>query len=283
MSVLYGLKNYYSLFGVEGLLRVGKSWLMRQTAIVYVSIPGIRYPLTVRLRTSDVTLLRSIFLEGEYDWSFLKSPQVIIDAGANVGYASVVFANRYPEARILAIEPEFSNYESLRKNTGVYPQIQPVQAALWKEKTTLRITDPSAGNWAFRTEESNRSATSIRECGTVPALTLDNLMIDHEVEFIDILKVDIEGAEKEVFENSTSWINRVGVIIIELHDSLKQGCREAVHKAARDFSFVWTKGETTVFGRKEFGGLHPIGNEQFDANRAHLKSQLPFQITLGRD
>lgn len=279
MNVLYGLKNYYSLFGLKGLLFALESRAFGKTIRIAVRVPELRHPLHFRLRNSDVTLLRSIFLEGEYDWSFLKRPRVIVDAGANIGFTSVLFANRYPEARIIAIEPESSNCELLRKNSADYPQIEVIQAALWKERTTLRISDPGGGNWAFRTKEVNESDLVRPNLSLVQACTLDEVLAHCGIEFVDLLKIDIEGSEKEVFECSEAWIGRVGVIVIELHDSLKAGCSEAVHAAAKEFEFEWRKSETTVLGRRDYGNFERSRSQEFESLREQLNSALPFEIT----
>jgi len=70
------------------------------------------------------------------------------------------------------------------------------------------------------------------------------------VERVDILKVDIEGAEIEVFETAASWIQHVGVIIVELHDRLRDGCEAAVMRATTDFQIRRRQGEYMVLGRK---------------------------------
>jgi hypothetical protein len=68
---------------------------------------------------------------------------------------------------------------------------------------------------------------------------------------IDILKVDIEGSEKEVFENSSTWIDRIRVIVIELHDRYKKGCSQAVWRAATEFCYRLQRGDTAILLRKE--------------------------------
>ena len=70
------------------------------------------------------------------------------------------------------------------------------------------------------------------------------------VERVDILKVDIEGAGIEVFETAASWIQHVGVIIVELHDRLRDGCEVAVMRATTDFQIRRRQGEYMVLGRK---------------------------------
>jgi FkbM family methyltransferase len=278
MSILYGLRNYHALFGFRGIALTLKSRVLRKPILTSAFVPGLSHPLHLRLRNSDVTLLRAIFLNGEYDWSFLKTPRVIIDAGANVGFTSVLYANRYPEARILAIEPETSNFQILKKNVETYPNIKIVQCALWKENARVRLIDPGLGNWAFRTQEGTEGQPISSDRGLVEAFTLDRILADHKIEYVDLLKIDIEGSEKEVFENSTAWIDRVGVIAVELHDSYKAGCSTAVHLAATGFDFNWNRGETTVLGRKEYGDKEPHGLEMYEIRRAQLNSQLPFKI-----
>ena len=63
---------------------------------------------------------------------------------------------------------------------------------------------------------------------------------------IDILKIDIEGSEKEVFEASKTWIDKVTVVMAEVHDSLKPGCNQAFMEATRGFQVPVIKGETIV-------------------------------------
>jgi len=70
--------------------------------------------------------------------SVSTEPDVIVDAGANIGLASICFANKYANATIIAVEPEQSNFELLEENVAPYPNIVPVQAALWYEDSEVR-------------------------------------------------------------------------------------------------------------------------------------------------
>jgi len=280
MSILYGIRNYLSLFGLPGVFLAAKSRVSRGAAQVKTFVPGLRHPIFLRFGTSDVTLLRSIFLDGEYDWKLLKMPQVIVDAGANIGLTSILFANRYPKARIIAIEPESSNYALLRKNAALYPQVETMQAALWKEETTLRITNSSGEHWAFRTEEKRVGDPGSESNVTVQATTVERLMECYAIEFIDILKIDIEGAEKEVFGNCKGWIDRVGVVMIELHDRLSESSSEMIRRATADFTFCWARGETVVLGRQGYGGPTYSGEEFFRAERSELGAKLPFRVSV---
>jgi FkbM family methyltransferase len=242
MRVLYGPRMYYSLFGARGLFLGAKAKLLNEHVEVAVAAPGIAHPLFLRLRTTDVELCRQILLDGLYSCEFSRSPQVIVDAGANIGLSSVFYANRYPKAKIIAVEPEPSNHAMLVKNVAAYDNVVAVQAALWKENQRIHVVDPGAGHTAFQTQNWT-------EGESVRGMTLRQLMIEFDIQYIDLLKIDIEGAEKEVFEHSTPWIGSVGAIAVELHDWLRAGCSESVRQAAKDFEFERLNGEITYLTR----------------------------------
>ena len=71
------------------------------------------------------------------------------------------------------------------------------------------------------------------------------------LEHIDVLKIGIEGAEKEVFEMSARWIEKIGVVMAELHDDLKLGCRRAFFEATKGFPDEFSRGETIMRLRPE--------------------------------
>lgn len=281
MSVLEGVRSYHSLFGFPGLYLVAKARLLRRPIEVKFSAPGFRDPLHLRVRTSDISLFQEILINMEYDWELARSPKVIVDAGANVGLTSVFYANKYPDAKIVSVEPEPSNFAMLKKNTASYSNIVTVQAALWKENTELNIFDPGQGHWGFQTGDVRESA-AVEKQRPVHGTTVDKLMEDNGIGYIDLLKVDIEGSEKEVFEHSLRWIDRVGVIVIELHDRFKTGCSESVHSAAKHFECEWQRGETTFLLRKEYvvGAPSPahVAAPSSGASRSRSRCKLPLKI-----
>lgn len=248
MSILKGLRSYYSLFGVRGPLLVAQSRLLKRPTQVGVSVPGVKHQVSLRLRTADITVFEQIFVGGEYEWNWPKNPCVILDAGANIGLTSVFYATKYPDAKIISVEPEESNYQMLRKNVAQYSRVTPVHAALWKENRQLSLSDPDARHDGFQTSDvpggpSERSRT-------VRGVTVAKLMEEYSVSFIDILKLDIEGSEKEVFETAEEWIDKVGMIVIELHDRLKPGCSRSVYLGAKEFECEFRRGETVFLSRR---------------------------------
>lgn len=281
MSALQAIRSYYSLFGSYGVLLAAKARLLQTSIEAIVSVPGIKHPVHLRLRTTDVSTLWQVLVIAEYDCEFSKSPRVIVDAGANIGLTSVFYANKYPEAKIVAIEPESSNFEILKKNTESYANVAPVHRALWKENKELSVIDRGLGHYGFQTVDRPVSDSGDRR-GRVLGITPDKLMADYDLKYIDIMKLDIEGAEVEVFQNPSSWIDRVGVIVIELHDRLRTGCSRSVYLAAKDFEFESRKGETLFLMKKEYvvkRAPQPAAlTDPANTGSYPLRWKLPFKI-----
>lgn len=208
------------------------------------SVVGISHPLCVRIGTTDVSVLAQVLIEKHYDIPFEIVPKTIIDAGANIGLSAIYFANKYPDAIIIALEPEESNFRLLQRNASPYPQIQPIRAALWKEAKQISLIDPRHGHHGFQIAE--KPLADDERSGLVDAMTVDTLMASMNLETVDLLKIDIEGSEKEVFENSAKWMPKVRVIMAELHDNMKPGCRQAFLEATKDFSQQFSNGETVI-------------------------------------
>ncbi|HRX77684.1 MAG TPA: FkbM family methyltransferase [Pirellulaceae bacterium] len=108
---------------------------------------GLKHPLWVRAGTTDEVCLREVFDLRTYEFAPAAMPRVIVDASANVGCTSVFFANRYPDAKIFAIEPETSNFQLLEQNTSPYKNVIPIHAALWSANCDLAVSDPGKGKW----------------------------------------------------------------------------------------------------------------------------------------
>ncbi len=275
-NALEEARLHYCIFGAHGCFLVCKSRVLHRQIEIRSSVPGLRHHVYMRLRTSDLPLFQGIFVESQYDFELPVSPKVIVDVGANIGLASVFYANKYPSARVLAIEPEASNFRMLAKNTAPYSNVTAIRAALWKESCEVAISNPNDDPWSFwgfRTADLGRSPEP-GQCQSVRAATLDELLKENGVDVVDLLKLDIEGAEKEVFESSATWIGRVGAIAIEVHDRFKEGCSNSVCAATTDFEVRSQRGETTFLLRKEF----PAGALQRTDLMANISS--PNQIGL---
>ena len=255
--ILKKIRIYYRRFGLIRLFKIlYLLFLAKVLARQFVKLSanwrvqtlvlaGVKHPVYIRPGTTDIEVMQQVLLDHEYYFNLPGRPKVIIDAGANIGFASVYFANPYPDAIIVALEPDHSNFKLLELNTAAYPQIRAVNSALWSENQQLNLFTPNGAHSGFCTLEKNSG--SMQECGTVPAVNLDTLMKTQGLETIDVLKMDIEGAEKEVFENSATWIDKVNILLIELHDHYKPGCSEAFYEATKMFRpEIVKKGETIL-------------------------------------
>jgi FkbM family methyltransferase len=139
-----------------------------------------------------------------------KKP-LIIDAGANIGASAVYFAAKIPSAKIVAIEPAADNFDLLKRNTSDL-DVEPHLAALGAAGR-VRPVDPGLGPWGYRTERTQD------EAGSVPVLSINHIYASHARDAFPLMvKIDIEGDEKDLFAHGTEWVRQTPVIFVEPHD-----------------------------------------------------------------
>ena len=248
--MIQDIKLYFRTVGFSGLLCAIKTKFTNSTVYFKLNRQDCLYPFRLRIPSSDIQTYEQVFINQEYDFLVGTQPKIIVDAGANIGLASIYFANKYPDAKILAIEPEQSNFELLKENTAPYSHVIPIQAALWNKNEEINLIDPGLGKWGFMTEIKHPSENPPgNACHTVMAMTIDTIMKDYRLAKIDILKIDIEGAEKEVFSDTSSWIEKIDSIIIELHERMKTGCNRSFYCGSNGFDNEWRQGEHIYLSR----------------------------------
>jgi FkbM family methyltransferase len=186
------------------------------------------YPLTCRRGSSDLDVFGTIYSEREYSClDHVNSADLIIDCGANVGFASAYFATRFPDAQVIAIEPDPGNYNHLLMNIAPYgARIKPVRAGVWSKKCGLIVTDFPGGDgreWGRCVREAAPGETP-----DVYAIDIASVLTETSRTRVSILKMDIEGGEQYVFAEETSWLELVDNLVIETHGAQ---C-EAVVRAA---------------------------------------------------
>jgi FkbM family methyltransferase len=202
-------------------------------------VPGIARPVICRPSEPDRFTLCHVFFERDAEPPAAIQPRLIVDAGANVGYVSVYYANRFPGATILAMEPDTQNFEMARENCAPYPQIQLLRAALGPRDQGVNLVAPAAGRWASWGMQAREAATD--DAQAVEALSIPTLLDRTGHDVIDILKLDIEGTEEALFTGTDClrWLPRVGVILVETHGeaserAVLQSMREAGFKQIGD-------------------------------------------------
>jgi FkbM family methyltransferase len=215
-----------------------------------IKLTNIAHEIRLRPNSSDVTAFKYIFAHDDYDFSLEPEPEVIIDAGANIGLASIYFANRYPKARIIAIELAPSNFEVLLKNTRHYNQIQEVNAGLWHKNELLKFDDGGSNHWGYQVDNSIKGNSV-----SVESVTTSEIMNKFNIQKIDFFKIDIEGAEAEVFSgNYAEWLPMVRFMMIEFHDRMRPDSSQPIRSLLNEFGFKELEmvGENAVFVNKNF-------------------------------
>ncbi len=244
------VRHYHSALGWAGVGAFLWAKFTRSRPLYKVTAPGMEHPVFIRIGSTDLSVFKQVLVECHYDFKVPQAPKVIIDGGANIGLSAVYFANRYPDALIVAVEPEESNFRVLEKNVAPYSKIRPLKAAIWKENTSIQLVNPEGGNHGFQTVEKTTAAPVAK----VEAQTVDGIMRGAGVDHVDILKLDIEGAELEVLQHSAGWMDKVGVVMVELHEHLRKGCEEAFRTATQDFVDEQHLGETVARFRVPVSG-----------------------------
>jgi FkbM family methyltransferase len=173
-------------------------------------------PLLLRSGTSDVEAFYKIFAWKEYHLppEFLPGRvRSIVDLGANIGFSVFYFASQFPGAQIIGLEPDSENYQLLEMNTRNIKRLNLVNAGIWSRRASLRIENPHDRPDSYRVCECPPGAP-----GSIPAYSVPDLMETYHLDEIDILKVDVEGAERQIFtEGCEAWLPKVRTLIIELH------------------------------------------------------------------
>lgn len=217
--------------------------LMGRGEYVRVELPGYPDSILLRRNSSDFDVLYEIMFRKEYefrsDLDFV--PKVIVDCGANIGLASLFFKNKYPKARVISIEPDADNFKLLSENMKNKDNL--LHAAIWNTDTSLEVLDESAASWGYEFVETKNSSNT-----AVKAYSMKSVMEKFQLDYIDILKLDVEGSEKEIFESDYHyWLSQTKVLIIELHDRNRVGCSQSVLSALSKYEFSMDiKGENLI-------------------------------------
>jgi FkbM family methyltransferase len=196
---------------------------------------GCAAPIHYRINTTDINVLQQVFLSGEYDCAGSEvRPGFIVDCGANIGCASVYFLNRYPEAHVVAIEPDAGSFGVCRLNLEPYGRrALPLHGAVWPRSEALTVErgeGRTTQEWSF----------SVRPCRPGESQEIESIELGGLLERapngrIDLLKIDIEGGEEELFASGFEpWLSHTRTIVIELHG---QTCREVFRRAVAPYGF----------------------------------------------
>ncbi|CAM3646187.1 FkbM family methyltransferase [Flavobacterium gelidilacus] len=190
--------------------------------------------------SSDLKVFGQVFRGHEYKSvvelykkHFGAAPKNIIDAGANVGYTSVFFNYNFPETTLAIIEPSDENFAMIEENFAINDiTAQLFKGGLWDKNTYLKIVRDfrDQSDWSIRVEETNNNSG-------LRAFTVDHVLQNSGFDVVDIFKIDIEGAEKQVFsaKDSLGFLKHTKCIALEIHDEFD--CRKDIEDTLEHYGF----------------------------------------------
>ena len=206
-------------------------------------LKGYKFPIYLRGKTTDTQVFKQVFLEKEYKYKYDFPTNNIIDCGANVGYTTLFFANKFPKAKIIGIEPETSNLKMMEKNCKNYKNITILKGGVWSKTSELTISNKNAHHWSFQVKEVPKGK------GEFKGYSLNDIMKKYKLESIDILKMDIEGSEKEIFKNNyEQWLSKTKLGFVEVHERHAKGVTKIVNNRLNQYKYkTKVSGDKLVF------------------------------------
>lgn len=213
--------------------------IMPRPRIVEVRIPGHAHVFYARWPASDLHILHTVVRCGEYApldrYLNSRQPILFLDLGANIGATSRYILNRYPESRVVAVEPDSANVAMFRRNLEPYEErVRLIQAAVWSCRTRLVFVEESThtGTEAgirLREIAPGETAANAMQAVDIPTLLAgENLTPDTQI----VVKMDVEGGEAAIFRSpDLDWLDQVCCMAVELHDHANPDCSGAFHAA----------------------------------------------------
>ncbi len=194
------------------------NWDQRRadTAVVNyrVELENGKTDFWLRPRTGDFFILHEIFTNTCYRLpeALVERAATIMDLGANIGMTTLFFSQYFPDAKYICVEPNPANTAVLRRNlSSLGDRAEVIEAAI-SDSSGQSTFDDSGWSWGGHLIDNADSGRPIRCC------TVDQILAESRVGTIDLLKVDVEGAERRIFRNTPAWLARVRCMIVELHD-----------------------------------------------------------------
>lgn len=188
--------------------------------------------------------------------------RTFIDLGANIGLTSLYVAHHFPQCSIFAVEPNPETYNLLVKNLGPLTrkgQCATLFGAVWDASTLLL---PHPNNTPHKYDAFRVQSPDHVTIGRIPAFTMAEVLSRSKFRSVDLLKIDVEGAETQVLSGDTSWLKAVNCIAIEFHGSsrITSGFDKLMEKY--QFSAYEVNQHTTFAVSKHLPKVNPANRQQ---------------------
>lgn len=240
------------------LIEQGVSFANSDDSLIKASLIINEQQVSVFLRknSSDLQVLESVVLQEEYKivTANRKKCNSIVDAGGNIGLTTVYLHAFFPEATFMIIEPDDKNFALLKKNLeqNRISKIKLFNNALWvsNEKLVISNSFRDGKDWSLTVEKAN-STEEQKGIDFLEGISLQEICTTTGIETIDLLKIDIEGAERFLF-NDRSFLqhisNAVSLLVIEIHDEFN--IRETINHEMTNAGFTAVEsGDVTLFSK----------------------------------
>jgi FkbM family methyltransferase len=188
---------------------------------------------------SELKVIREVFFGAEYALPHVTDPRVILDLGSHAGYSVLYFKARFPEARVVAVEPHPETFERLRRNVGGLSGVELVNAAIGDADGTMQLYS-GADSWASAATPSPTRPTA----HTVPTTSIHGLVERLALDHIDVLKMDIEGGEVAVLREGRAVLDRTQTMVFEFHQEHTEETLWSLLRGLEEFEVVELKGHS---------------------------------------
>jgi FkbM family methyltransferase len=205
---------------------------------------GLPDSLYLRPYSSDKDVYLQVFVNNDYksvvdiyDQLFKDSPKNIIDCGCNIGLTTIYFFKHFPNAKYVSIEPIKDNIEMIKLNfkaSGI-TNYNLIEGGVWNDNRSLSVSERfrDGKEWSFNLEADNNKTGEIQSYSLLDIVTSCG-------DIIDILKIDVEGTEKILFQDieyASQFLSKVKCVAIEIHDEFD--CRQQIYRCFSKNNFFY--------------------------------------------
>ena len=221
-KALREIERVRSLVRSEGKFPAGRG-------LIDLRFRSFRVQLDESVAHGSIDILAEIMKERAHrDFSRFdgKDADVVVDGGASEGFYTIAIKIANPACKMVAVEPNPMAFELLKRNMVLnkFNDVELVHGALGRDDETRKFeyanVASAVGSFHIRREKRPWLPERCIETIEVNCYTLDNLYKRYQLESVDILKLDIEGAEAEAFSSGLEALSKTKRVVVECHSNI---------------------------------------------------------------